>query len=342
MRTESFKGALLPVLREKKIVSGIVLMLLISMLALAFCVSLAKADGAIYEADIEIYIRSDGTVDPPTAPIQRDGDVYTFTGNISGTATQWKAIVVQRNNIVIDGKGYTLRGAGAVVGFDIQGDNVTLKNTVITGFEWPAGITGFAAAIYSFGTSNNIITNNTIINSRGINLESVTGWAINGNIIANSSLAGIYTRVSQNIVINNNLIKNNKNAIILVDSSNNRIYHNNFINNTSPGFGGEDNNSGDDGYPSGGNYWSDYTGVDEKSGPNQDESGSDGIGDTPYYGVVVDRYPFMEPFGEVPTDEVPSGERKWSIIAGIVAIIVVIGIVAALYIRRRKPTEFRW
>jgi len=38
----------------------------------------------------------------------------------------------------------------------------------------------------------------------------------------------------------------------------------------------------DDGYPSGGNYWSNYNGTDLYSGPYQNETGSDGIGDTPY------------------------------------------------------------
>ena len=54
----------------------------------------------------------------------------------------------------------------------------------------------------------------------------------------------------------------------------------------------------DDGYPSGGNYWSDYTGVDLFSGSYQNETGSDGIGDAPY--IIdennVDRYPLMGPF----------------------------------------------
>jgi hypothetical protein len=58
-------------------------------------------------------------------------------------------------------------------------------------------------------------------------------------------------------------------------------------------------NTWDNGYPSGGNYWSDYTGSDAKSGPNQDQSGSDGIGDTPrvidFYNK--DNYPLMEPWG---------------------------------------------
>jgi nitrous oxidase accessory protein NosD len=57
-------------------------------------------------------------------------------------------------------------------------------------------------------------------------------------------------------------------------------------------------NTWDDGYPSGGNYWSNYTGIDEYSGPSQNETGSDGIGDTPY--VIdennTDRYPLMAPF----------------------------------------------
>lgn len=57
-------------------------------------------------------------------------------------------------------------------------------------------------------------------------------------------------------------------------------------------------NSWDDGYPSGGNYWSDYTGVDGNSGSNQDLSGSDGVGDTPYTidNNNRDRYPLANPW----------------------------------------------
>jgi len=59
----------------------------------------------------------------------------------------------------------------------------------------------------------------------------------------------------------------------------------------------------DDGYPSGGNYWSNYTGLDLFSGPYQNETGGDGIGDTPY--VIdadnVDHYPLMAPYTPPPT-----------------------------------------
>jgi hypothetical protein len=51
-----------------------------------------------------------------------------------------------------------------------------------------------------------------------------------------------------------------------------------------------------------GNHWSDYTGIDERSGLSQDKPGSDGIGDTQYTIDVNnrDRYPLMEPWS-IPT-----------------------------------------
>jgi len=69
--------------------------------------------------------------------------------------------------------------------------------------------------------------------------------------------------------------------------------HNDFIENDKQVMDKEHANVWDDGYPSGGNYWSDYDGVDLYSGPYQNEAGSDGIGDTPYVidDVNQDRYP---------------------------------------------------
>lgn len=49
-----------------------------------------------------IYIKSDGTVEPPTAPIHKNCDTYKLTGTINNT------IVIQRSSIVLDGDGYTI------------------------------------------------------------------------------------------------------------------------------------------------------------------------------------------------------------------------------------------
>ena len=64
-------------------------------------------------------------------------------------------------------------------------------------------------------------------------------------------------------------------------------------------------NHWDNGYPSGGNYWSDYTGVD-----------GDGIGDTPYIilgGDNQDWYPFMNPNGWISFPDLEcDGDLSWT------------------------------
>jgi len=56
----------------------------------------------------------------------------------------------------------------------------------------------------------------------------------------------------------------------------------------------------DDGYPSGGNYWSDHNDTDVYSGPHQNETGPDGISDIPYEidRDNVDYYPLMSSYVE--------------------------------------------
>jgi parallel beta-helix repeat protein len=110
---------------------------------------------------------------------------------------------------------------------------------------------------------------------------------------------GISLADSRYNVISSNSIEHNCKGIDIEMSSGNVIFHNNFVNNTQQVYSDSSVNTWDNGYPSGGNYWSDYKGIDEKSGPDQDQPGSDGIGDTPYSikEGVVDRYPLMKPWG---------------------------------------------
>ena len=145
-------------------------------------------------------------------------------------------------------------------------------------------------------------------------LNSLNNNFINNNVSNNES--ALHLRSSSNNIFNGNTVRsNNSCAIYLSYASDNIFYHNNFIDNllTYPScFLSQVHNSTpqirniyDNGYPVGGNYWSDYTGVDEKNGFNQDQAGSDGIGDSPYgiyyYHYLTstterinqDNYPFM-------------------------------------------------
>ena len=83
-------------------------------------------------------------------------------------------------------------------------------------------------------------------------------------------------------------------------STKNKIYHNNFINNTEH-FIDEGNQTWDNGYPSGGNYWDDYNESDLYSGSGQNITGSDGFGDESYFEILnftIDRYPLIQKWGE--------------------------------------------
>jgi parallel beta-helix repeat protein len=125
---------------------------------------------------------------------------------------------------------------------------------------------------------------------------NVTLEDLNATIANNGQ--GVLLAFVNDSVITGITVLNNEIGMQLVNSSGNVIYHNSFINNTVQAVD-DCVNAWDNGYPSGGNYWSDYRGVDQKSGPNQDQPGNDGIGDTPYIidANNRDRYPLMVPWG---------------------------------------------
>jgi len=268
-----------------------------------------------------IYIRADGSIDPPTAPIQRNGDIYIFTSNI------YETVEVQRDNITVNGNGYTLQG-GTDYGFFLsERNNVTIKNTRIT---------GFSTGISLYSSSNNTISNNTLTSNRWFGI-SIQGASIilpsSNNMIINNTVTEVecgiqfhgggeyYNRIENNKIYMNaigiQLSENTRYTVFLGNSLSyndygfmimerpegeenygNKIFHNNFVENTHQAVDNGTGNIWDDGYPSGGNYWSDYTG--------QDANG-DGKGDTPY--VIdannQDRYPLMSPWGVAVS--VPSG-----------------------------------
>ncbi len=258
------------------------------MTILLFCFQTVKAITTI-------YIQTDGTIYPVTAPIQRNGNVYIFTGNINSDAD---GIIILRNNTILDGAGHLLQGTDTPSsnGIYLLGNsNVTIRNIDIKGFD--SGILLDAYSIH-----NNIIGNTIENNVYGINCWAYAdNNSIIGNNILGNSLAGIWIAGSSSDTVAENNIATNSLGINLQSSSNDSIYHNNFVDNPNQTSIYDSPDVWDNGYPSGGNYWSDYTGVDLQSGPNQNQPGSDGIGDTPYNVSESnqDNYPLMQAFTNI-------------------------------------------
>jgi parallel beta-helix repeat protein len=156
-------------------------------------------------------------------------------------------------------------------------------------------------APYLGSHSNNPITDNTITynNIYGIFIDgSSDNSPITTNIVSYNNFGIYMTGGIYPSSISYNTISYNTYGLWLVSPSNsNKVYHNNFIDNANQAWA-NNVNSWDNGYPSGGNYWSDYSGADNFNGVNQNIPGSDGIGDTPRAisgGSNQDRYPLMNP-----------------------------------------------
>ncbi|MEM3728576.1 MAG: NosD domain-containing protein [Candidatus Bathyarchaeia archaeon] len=153
--------------------------------------------------------------------------------------------------------------------------------------------------------SSNIISENIVSEITPFDGICVAGNCFFNNISDNTVMnCGVGINIASDMgTISRNIFLNNDYGIIIYNAVANRIYHNKFINNSVQAETGQSSNDWDNGYPSGGNYWSDYRGVDMRSGPNQDQPGSDGIGDTPYVidSFNIDRYPLILQI----TDETP-------------------------------------
>ena len=189
-----------------------------------------------------------------------------------------------------------------------------------------------------FGSSsmNNVsISQNTIIYSavsagtfNGLSMNSIKNAIINDNVIrgmgssgmnrlsyilsledssgitvSNNTLVGANTSISMftdtNVSFYGNYVNNEYTALSFVVVNGVTVYHNDFENFTVATYLESSTNlSFNASYPVGGNYWSNYTGVDHYSGSGQNLPGSDGIGDKPYIinATLRDNYPLMKPW----------------------------------------------
>jgi len=172
-------------------------------------------------------IKADGSVDG-TNNILRNGDVYYFTDDIEFSSFEFvsRGLVVQRDNIVIDGNGFGLiqRYNLTSHGVDLsERFNVTVKNLNIIGFSTGIDLTtsisnnsivgnvitspmesGIQIGIWSHSSDNEII-NNTVtgFNADGILIYNSHNNNISGNVLTENAV-GLSLHYSKNNVLRNN------------------------------------------------------------------------------------------------------------------------------------------
>jgi len=178
--------------------------------------------------------------------------------------------------------------------------NMIERNSIIVN----ETILGLTPSIWIRQSQFNTVYANEIMSNRtsstyeipyedGVGLsESTNNVIVSNNISLMDTGIGFHYSCENNSIIGNTIIGNGHGIDFTEGvSDGNMIYSNNLIHNTEQVHIGSSSNIWDDGYPGGGNYWSDY----ETRYPNATEIDSLGMWSTPY--VInsnnMDRYPLQ-------------------------------------------------
>jgi parallel beta-helix repeat protein len=190
---------------------------------------------------------------------------------------------------------------------EISGNNYGIRISYSSTFVSENNISALDTCISIDSSENIIYANNITKGYYGISLGVSSNNIIRQNNITNNEY-GIDIYYSNNNTICENNIVNNTDSIYLSESENNKIYYNNFINNTNRISTYASPCTWDNGYPSGGNYWSDHLGVD---------ADYDGMSDTHYEidSENVDRYPLMGSINVFNVGKWDDAEQKIEVIS---------------------------
>jgi parallel beta-helix repeat protein len=195
-----------------------------------------------------------------------------FTVRNSSTGISADGILLEHSSgSIISGNIITLCG-GAGIRLDDSTDNTVSGNVVSSTIGNNVGV-GWGDGIYLRSSANNTISDNLITDSTvaGVKLDSSTNNTIFGNTIQNNYFGIGEPFSGYNVFFNNNLLRNYIQAFVNTSD----------VNTTDTwSIGGR------------GNYWDDYTGLDDGSGGRV---AGDGVGDTNIPWHSVDYCPLINP-----------------------------------------------
>ncbi len=274
-----------------------------------------------------IFIGEDGSVDPATAPIQRNGNTYTLIDDV------YAPIIIDRDNLIIDGAGHNLIGPyngtrTALPMVDLYPQEPS-NNSQSQG-SWSVGIDIAKEIRHNLTVTNLNIKNFSIGMWIWTQNNTITGNALTENII------GILLSSSSNTLTSNYIAQNDYGIFFGANQPgdlpvNTTLSQNGFLANQKHLSGcvceeyneTEELHTWDDGHR--GNYWSNYNGSD---------ADGDGIGDTPYIidSLNRDRYPFMQNLAVIPTVKEGNQGQPYELII----VVIILSTVATVAFFKRK------
>ena len=198
------------------------------LLTVVFC-GLGHVDAAPSPFTGDIRITPEGAVEG-TDKISRVGNVYTLLADLSGTTENGQTYIsVEKDGVILDGAGRTIRGAGTGVAITVYGrKDVTIKNTRIINFGTGIELRAFDWNLNTTATNNRILDNYLETTYWGIDLNTDNGVVSGNKIISTKSYYGVNFRANNTVFSNNEFIKG---GLVTFEPS----YHNTLSGNTVNG-----------------------------------------------------------------------------------------------------------
>jgi parallel beta-helix repeat protein len=319
------------------------------------------------ELPTPIYIRGNGTIEGDTGAIQQNGNVYTFVRDINET------IEIQKDNIVIDGNGFSLTKPPEVETDDLLTPSgwfpsiyiSNRSNIIIKNIRFDKCYTGISVE----HSSNIIIIQNTIENgNEGIYISSSINCSIIGNKLIDNLHQGLdiegsyfnvayntisrnrlyggaitlsYSNISRNDVTENSFDNFGIGFYLHGNNSHNRVFENNFINNEIGlayvgAKGGSVNNTVYN------NYWSNYQAAIQQSNAADPTSQVD---QSPLSHPISTSFdPSLFPLPSLTPDVSPAPDGQSDVepfpvvpvAAASVATVAIVGVSLLVYFKKRK------
>ena len=174
-----------------------------------------------------IHIRPDGSVDPSSAPIQRNGNLYKFVDNID------MEIIVEKNDIVIDGNGFKLdilihRSRGGSLWELSNVNNVSIRHMNVG----PQCIlildnSHFCKVLDTNFTSIRLLSSNGNLISENFYIETIILSDSVNNTISLNAVGEVGLENSfNNRILNNRMVYLSSAAIDIQDSGSNLFFGN--------------------------------------------------------------------------------------------------------------------
>ncbi len=164
--------------------------------------------------------------------------------------------------------------------------NITLDNNQF--------LNNYKRTMFSYSENLHIMNNYFYNNSEEFLISNTNNIDIHDNYFLYNQDNCMKLEDSDDIDIFDNKFENNHAGLVIDQCTGKSIWNNEFNNNEIQASDSSVGSGWNKNYPTGGNFWSDYTGQDKKKGSQQDITGSDGFGDISYFnGNVRDNYPIF-------------------------------------------------